>query len=571
METVKGKKTFFRYWRGILVAIVAISCLIGTSYFNLSTQTDDFIKWTSPDETANYVFTKLYAQEGRLSIPEKYNLLLKDIVHPRSFMADQGQLKPMSFLGLPLFYGTIAHFTTYKVIPFLTPFMAAIGVIYFYLLIKLIFDRNTALISALLLATFPIYTYYASRSMFHNVLFFVFVIISLYCSVLMNRQESKPKDFVSPERPNLSYKSWLSAGLAGFFIAMAASTRTSEMVWFGPALALLWLFNVKRTGVIKLVILILSFVITMGPVFHWNQALNGAPWRTGYVNVNNSFVNIGQAKADNFSTIAKAKEFASRVINTVFYFGIKPGQSAKTFINYLQLFVWLVPAALAGFLTWIWRFRVISKGQIAYMMALALISAILIIYYGSWDFHDNPDATKFTIGNSYTRYWLPIYAGLIPIASLMLINSTRWIRSYNLVWTVRLAVILVLAVININEVWAGSEEGLKNLITKSQESRVQWQLVLANTERNAVIITRYHDKLMFPERKVILGLFDDDNMIREYAHMVKLLPTYYLNFTLPASDFKYLNDRRLKKAGLQIKLVKQVNDSFSLYKLSLNK
>lgn len=571
MEIVKGKKTFFRYWRGILVGMTAMACLIGTSYLNLSTQTDDFIKWGSPDETANYVFTKLYAQEGRLSIPEKYNVLLKDIVHPRSFWADQGLLKPMSFLGLPLFYGTIAHFSTYKIIPFLTPLMAAVGIIYFYLLIKLLFDRNTALVSAMMLAVFPVYTYYSSRSMFHNVLFLVFIIISMYCLMLMNREAPKPKDFVSPDRPNLAYPNWLAAGLSGFFLAMAISTRTSELIWLGPGLLILWLFNIKKTGIIKPIILILAMIITLGPVLHWNQALNGAAWRTGYAQVNNSFVNIGQPKTETFTTLGKAKEFIARVTETVFMFGIKPKTSLKLFFEYSNLYIWLFPAALAGFSSRLLRYKSIKKGHIAYALTLAVISAILIIYYGSWDFHDNPDASKITIGNSYTRYWLPIYLGLIPLAALLLVNLTRWIRSYSLVWTVRFAVIALIAIVSLQEVWAGSDEGLKSLIAKNQESREQWQLVLANTERNAVIITRYHDKLMFPERKVILGLFDDDNMIREYAHMTKLLPTYYLNFTLPAKDFKYLNDRRLKSAGLRIKLVKQVNDSFSLYKLSLIK
>ena len=73
--------------------------------------------------------------------------------------------------------------------------------------------------------------------------------------------------------------------------------------------------------------------------------------------------------------------------------------------------------------------------------------------------------------------------------------------------------------------------------------------------------------MFFPERKVIVGLFDDKNMIAEYANLVNLLPVYYYNFTLPPRDFEYLNNRRLAEAGLQIEKVEQVTDDFTLYRL----
>ena len=89
------------------------------------------------------------------------------------------------------------------------------------------------------------------------------------------------------------------------------------------------------------------------------------------------------------------------------------------------------------------------------------------------------------------------------------------------------------------------------------------------TESNAVIITRYHDKLFFPERKVIVGLFNDDNMNMRYAQLVDYLPVYYYNFTFPQKDVKYLNQSKLPKAGLRIEKIERVGD-FSLYKLTRN-
>ena len=77
--------------------------------------------------------------------------------------------------------------------------------------------------------------------------------------------------------------------------------------------------------------------------------------------------------------------------------------------------------------------------------------------------------------------------------------------------------------------------------------------------------------MLFPERKVIVGLFDDKRMIEQYANLVELLPVYYYNFTLPAKDVDYLNNKRLAEAGLGIKKIKQVTSDFTLYKIFKNK
>ena len=85
--------------------MIALACLffVGTSSFNYFTQTYsktetelDFVKWISPDETANYIFSKLYGQTGEIKIYEQYNLYTEDVMHPRSVRSDFGKLKPMS-------------------------------------------------------------------------------------------------------------------------------------------------------------------------------------------------------------------------------------------------------------------------------------------------------------------------------------------------------------------------------------------------------------------------------------------------------------------------------------------
>ena len=121
IETIKNYLT--KNWQFIIVVVLAIIFFFATSSFNYLIQDDDFIKWSSPDETANYFFTNLYAKSNELTTNEKYNLYA-DVVYPRSFRSDTGALKPVSFLGIILIYGKIAAWTSYKVIPFLTPFLS---------------------------------------------------------------------------------------------------------------------------------------------------------------------------------------------------------------------------------------------------------------------------------------------------------------------------------------------------------------------------------------------------------------------------------------------------------------
>jgi len=94
--------------------------------------------------------------------------------------------------------------------------------------------------------------------------------------------------------------------------------------------------------------------------------------------------------------------------------------------------------------------------------------------------------------------------------------------------------------------------------------------VLSLTENNSVIITQYHDKLLFPERKVVVGLFDDKNLISRYALLAEQLPVYYYNFTFPQKDIDYLNSKRLSEFGLHINPIEKITNSFTLYKIELN-
>jgi len=550
-------------WRiGIFLAVLAAIFCVGTASYNYLTQSPDFVKWGSPDETANYVFSKLYAETGRLEIFERYNLYAADLIHPRSVRSDFGELKPVSFLGIILVYGKIGALFGTAVLPYLTPILAALGLIFFYLLVKEIFGKNNALISTALLAVFTVYIYYTARSFFHNVPFVVFLLAGLYFIILILKNGA-PAD-------SRQFSFWrdkfIFPALGGIFIGLALMMRSSEILWVAPVLFIIWIFNVRRLGWTKLIIFVCFVWLALLPMFYYNQILYGSFFSGGYSEINRSLQTIGHALSANLSAPQTIKVFA----HTVFYFGFHPRQSLTVFRHYfIDMFPWLFWPAAAGLIIFFARLQKWSKKHIIYLLSWLALSAILVLYYGSWKFTDNPDPRRFTIGNSYTRYWLPMYLGALPFVSLFIQKITRLICRGHRLWRNGLRIVLVtaLAAVSLNFVLFGSEEGLVFNWYTAKSNHAIFDEVLAVTEKNSVIITQYHDKVFFPERKVIIGLLDDPAMNIYYAQLAARLPVYYFNFKINNDALAYLNNGKFAALKIRIKLVELADKDFGLYKI----
>lgn len=578
----KDCKNFIKCnWRGLLVSLVAVLFFCGTAGYNYLAHRDAIVKWNSPDENANYVFAKLFAETGDLQVFEPYNLLVDDVIIPRSFRSDDGVIKPVSFLGIIFIYGEIASLFGVWILPYLTPFFASIGIIFFYFLLKRVFHRNNALISSLLLASFPPYIYYTARSMFHNVLFVVLLIITLNYLLAMTERVGK-------------YRDLMSAVLAGIFFGLTVMTRTSELMWILPALLILWLVNFSRIKFSQIVLFLVFFIFAVMPAVIQNKILYGGYFSGGYTEMNNSISTITLASSDLVAStvmggFGRLHKIAQTIKDNIFYFGFHPRQSLKMFYYYfVDMFWWIFWLAFFGGITLLANFKKMKRAHWVYLGFIFIISTILVFYYGSWEFHDNPDPRSFTIGNSYTRYWLPVYLSVLPLVSLSIMKLTSWLskllnkkfkfkkgdkflsincRQPLFLGVTRAVVVILILFVSLQFVLVGSAEGLTFTLERHKLSKIELSKILEITEENSVIITQYHDKLLFPERKVIVGLFDQDNMVEKYALLADKLPLYYYNFNFPEKDFNYLNERRLARFNLRIEVVERVNKDFTLYRL----
>jgi hypothetical protein len=397
---------------------------------------------------------------------------------------------------------------------------------------------------------------------------------------------------------------WLNlflSTLSGLLIGGALITRTSEAIWILPALFILWIFNFKKIGFIKLILFLAFAALPFVPVIAWNEILYGGFINGGYVEVNRSITTVATAGADLGKTVVSGQiNYIStplgKIRDAIFYFGLNYGTAEQNFKNYfLKMFPLLFWPAFLGFILFasrVWKWK---KKYWAYLFAYFAASAILILYYGSWVFNDNPNVNEITIGNSYTRYWLPVYLGAMPFAAFFIsrlswaifarenennevavnISLNKFKNFFRPQWPSRTfcigaaqaVFIILIFFFSANFLISGSKEGLVYVDSNNQTLKSEYDQVLKLTEPSAVIITRYHDKLFFPERKVIVNTLTDSAMLLRYQRLAKFIPVYYYNFTFPQKDFDYLNSGKLQQAGLVLKKIKPTDTVFTLYKL----
>lgn len=577
-----------KYINWVIVGLLALAFFIATASFNYLSQERDYVKWTSPDETANYFFAKNFALTHELAVFDRANLRGDNMVIPRSVRSDNGFMKPVSFLGISLIYGSIAAVTDIAVIPFLTPLFAAIGIILFYSITRRLFTERIGLWSAFLLASFPVYIYYTVRSMFHNVLFMVLLLAGLYLFLLaLGEKKEKIRTAFLSWKLGRQWWEFLAALSSGAFIGLAIITRTSEILWLLPSLLVIWIFYARRFGIAKTVLFAAGLAAPLVWAAYYNQILYGSFWYGGYNEMNRSLDEIAKTSGQIFKfgwgmdSLIYYRDYFLAIFKNIFYFGFNPGQSKSMFINYvLKMFPYLSYAGLAGMLLLIFQnCRRFKKKYLVYILVWLFFSAFLVVYYGSWRFNDNPDLTRATIGNSYTRYWLPLYMGLMPLAALALVRVSRALllmsskssaRIRRLIATgLQSAAILAFASMSIIFVLYGSEEGLAYLYYNNREEKLNTRRVWALTDKEGIIITRYYDKFFWPERRVIMGVLPDDGILQAAIKLVRYYPIYYYNFYLKPADVEYLNRNKFVPYGLSMAEIKKVNAKFGLYELKM--
>lgn len=483
--------------------------------------------YVSPDETAGAYFAQRFATTLTLRGPVDELAREFDRLHPRSTLVQDGTLVPGSFLGLPTIYGFIAMVLGAWSLWIVTPLLTLLAAHGWRRLVARVTSEFVGALAGILFLLHPAVWYYSARGLMHNVLFVDLLALAAWLWVV------RPM-------PARAGKSVWNDLLAGLCVGLALFVRTSEVVWVAAGLALAAVVWWRTLSWRRLRAGLFGLAIGLGLLLAMNAATYGHPFTTGYT--------LG---APPLTELVEQDALDSV---TLLPFGFHPMDAWRHFSSYaVGMFWWLSLLALPGFFLLLARKK--QRWTIRWSIALATAASVwLVLMYGSWEIHDNPDPTQITMANSYVRYWLPMYLFSTPMIAVA-IEWVAW-RGRSVVARGLIAATLLLAVIGLN-VQATFAQGQDGLFRMREEllrgSQVQTS-VLRYVELDAVIIVDRGDKLFFPHRRVWYPLRDDAT----YAAMPALreaAPLYYYGITLPQVDLDYLNGSRLGRMGLGIEVV----------------
>jgi 4-amino-4-deoxy-L-arabinose transferase-like glycosyltransferase len=503
------------------------------------------LRFNTPDEVLNNHFADLYAESGKMYYEEPLNLLIGGVIFPRWARVAEEKITPGTFQGIILVYGNLAKIVGRVTIPFLTPFFAVIGVLFFYLLVKEFFEKRVAFVSALLMFIFPGFWYYASRTMFHNVLFLTCLLASLYFLVKLIKHTNQ-------HEPKHKATQIIWAVPAGLFFGLALITRTSEVVWVALTVLIILLIlkpkmkNFWPYALLGLVVCALCFL----PILHNNKILYGSYFSFGYSS------NI-TTDLEDVSTARPIGLWQALLLP----FGFHPLNMARVFYKYvLQLFwPWLV-FWLIGIILF-FRSKPVKEQKI-FLAVPVIIGFWLLIYYGSWRFTDNLSGLV-SLGSSYVRYFLPAFVLGLPMAALVLIKLWR-LRAWGRLGAVIIGCLLL--VISYQQVFWRGPEALMGVKNNLLSYRLATADVLKRTQASDVILVDVsQDKIIFPERRHLI-VPQNGNELKPIKALLKITNVWFF-YRSAEGNFYFLNEQKFKPYGLEIYDGEKIDGGGMLFKV----
>ncbi|MFZ4648836.1 MAG: glycosyltransferase family 39 protein [Patescibacteria group bacterium] len=451
------------------------------------------LKFDWPDEVANYFWAKELVANHRLSIPESFNVIAENQIHPRSFNTTAlGALVPGSFLGLIILFAFLATIFGTGAIIYFTPILMLGGAWAFYFLIKKVFNsENVALLSAVLLLISAPWQYYSFESLLPNVPFVSLLIISV--ALLVSAKKNQ-------------YWLWL---LSGFTAGLALAIRPSELVWAAVAYLVLLIAKKNELSLLNFVVIFAGGLVALLPSIFFQYKIYGSLFVSGY---------------DKLPDLAvQSSIFLKLLKQAVIPFGLHPYLALHNFWNY---FVLISPVtallSFSGFLLYLKKWREQTINSKIYFWLTLFIFFWLFNYYGSWQFEDLRTLSLNRLGASYVRYWLILFALSLPFVGLLIDEiSRRWKLKY-----FSLAAVIILGILSIRQIIFSDPNNILAVRRKVADNRTVAAQLVKDIPNNAIIITNRSDKIFFPERRVIetFGLKGDLNTI--LPNLKKLAPLY---------------------------------------------
>lgn len=533
------------------------------SILSIASIQGSYVRLNSPDETANYFFSRTFAQTSAIGYNEPLLEPTKGIVHPRSMTTAGDRVAPVGFLGLTVLYGSLGKAFGSNTILFFTPIIAVISALVFYAFLAQIFSRRVAGLSAVLLLIHPAYWYYASRGMLPNILFLDFLVLAAFVLVTAYRRERR-----------LLYL------VGGICAGLALTVRLSEILWIGVALLIAALVMLGRKVFIPTLFFILGAALPLAGLFAFNTSVYGHPFIFGYQSTATyeSVASLDRlvslVKTFDTARVPEMREALSQIIEKgriyIFPFGFNAEAFTAHFHQYgLAMFWWFTLPTLFGILIVLKQglyelFRERRRGLIVYVIVSAIVGTWLVVYYGSWTFTDNI-SEEVTIGNSYVRYWLPLYLLSLPLCASTLaffLRGTRGLVSRVLIVS---AIVVVMMFFSGRAVLYEYRDSLFPVAQNIEQYQRSAEWIVRMTPSDAVIVSQRSDKNFFPERRVAQSFpeFVEKEFLSALAARV---PVYYYGMWND-EDAAYISRRYFSEYDLALEAVAPFENGERLYRV----
>lgn len=459
--------------------------------------------FNSPDETANYVFIEQYAENNRLWYEYEYQYgPVQQFIFPRSTYSNGEMILPVGFWGLSWLYGTIAKVTGVAFVEYITPILAALAVFAFYGIAKVVFKReDRASISATaIFAMHPAWWYYSSRALFPNVPMMSFVIFGAYFLIaqpLKARFTSKKSSFIT---------TYMDDVIGATMLCFALLIRPSELWWMALGALTIIFFKRKTFDWYKILAWIIPASVFAVIYYSVNASIYGASAGVAYLDSQSHAV--------------------GKWYHIFLPFGIDVKLMTSVLWNYMfKQHWWISSFALFGAIGIIIEMLKKKATQEKKMLlAIALVVTVyLLTLYGSFE---DLGRHLYTIGISYHRYFLPVFALGALFIGYVYNGITRSFQGKKFEKWYASSAVFIFFMMSYDAVWLQPDGfvQIRDNLMHMQDVRSE---LTEEIPKLSIIATQYEDKFFFPQFQVMQNVENPDILSSIYALSSNGYPVYF--------------------------------------------
>lgn len=418
-----------------------------------------------PDANANFWSVSRIVDQASIGEFDSLNILSNFLLHTRSQNVIDGVTLPMAFLPGLFIMASLSWLFGQFASLFVVPSLAAAFVLIFYLLISKLFpDKNLAIVSTILLATLGPWFYFATQVLLPNIVVLFLAILALFA-------------FVD--------KKYIAGSL---FFALAIVCRPPEIIWLLPMLVLFFYYLKPQLSKLRMINSFIIFIAIILWALYLNKLVFGGYFLTGYANFQtNALPSETHLRADN-------------ILSWLSPFGVNVLLAVKNYIKYFWLLIWPYSIFI---LLGVWNILKSKNNDQhkKYLVVYVVVSVLLVLYYGSWDFADLLVKNLNTISISYVRYFLPIFVMSVPLVVIGIKYLLTNLKHSNF-WQTCIIVGLVLfsanqIIFTANDGWLASARYIYGYYK-------EYQNIKAVVPAESVIISERSDKYLYPYYRVVV-------------------------------------------------------------------